>query len=171
MFSRRVLKRRGFLDSESHQRITGFQRPPIRTSRCSMGQSLTIRLALISIPVTRYPFGSWYLCNGIRRIGSYIGGNEKRTEEQAPGAVRNCESRAVRGQEKLHHQDARGHPTPQKSLIAVSAAKSRTRCYRLTLWIWDGLLRFHDGWHGGFLTASWPETDSVGVFTSKEKQI
>jgi hypothetical protein len=82
MFSRRALKRSGFLDSESHQRITGFQRPPIKTSRCSMGHSLAIRLALISAPVTRYPFGSWYLCDGIKQIGSYIGGNEKRSEEQ-----------------------------------------------------------------------------------------
>jgi hypothetical protein len=39
-------------------------------------------LALISAPVTRYPFGSWYLCDDIKRIGSYIGGNEKRREEQ-----------------------------------------------------------------------------------------
>jgi len=133
MFSRRALKRSGFLDSESHQRITGFQRPPIKTSRCSMGHSLAIRLALISAPVTRYPFGSWYLCDGIKRIGSYTGGNEKRSEEQGT-FEQNCESRAVRGQEKLHHQDPHGHPRPQKSPIAVSAAKSRTRCYRLTLW-------------------------------------
>lgn len=47
-----------------------------------MGHLLAIRLALISGPVTRYPFGSWYLCNDIKQIGSYIGGNEKRSEEQ-----------------------------------------------------------------------------------------
>ena len=110
MFSRRALKRSGFLDSESHQRITGFQRPPIKTSRCSMGHSLAIRLALISAPVTRYPFGSWYLCAGIKRIGSYIGGNGK--AKRGTGhlrAVRNCESRAARGQERLHHQGRHGH--------------------------------------------------------------
>src|SRR5260370_37672490 len=83
MLSRRDLNRSGFLDSESHQRITGFQRPPIKTSRCSMGHSLAIRLALISGPVTRYPFGSWYLCDGIKRIGSYIGGEEKRKRRKA----------------------------------------------------------------------------------------
>lgn len=82
MFSRRALKRSGFLDSESHQRITGFQRPPIKTSRRSMGHSLAICLALISVAVTRYPFGSWHLCDGIKRIASYIGGNEKRSEER-----------------------------------------------------------------------------------------
>jgi hypothetical protein len=40
--------------------MTGFQRPPIRTSNSSIGHLLTIRLALISSLVTRYPFGSWY---------------------------------------------------------------------------------------------------------------
>jgi hypothetical protein len=64
------LKRSGLVDAESHQRITGFQRPPIKTSRCSMGHSLAIRLGLISAPVTRYPFGSWYLCDDIKLIES-----------------------------------------------------------------------------------------------------
>src|SRR6266849_10418187 len=67
MWWRRVLKRSGFLDSKSHQRITGFQRPPINTSSCSIGHMLAINLALITAPVTRYPFGAWYLHDGIKR--------------------------------------------------------------------------------------------------------
>src|SRR5260370_42326229 len=67
MLWRRVLKRSGLLDSKSHQRMTGFQRPPINTSSCSMGHMLAINLALITAPVTRYPFGAWYLLAGIKR--------------------------------------------------------------------------------------------------------
>ena len=32
--------------------------------------------------VTSFPFGSWYLRDGIKRTRSYIGRNEKRSEEQ-----------------------------------------------------------------------------------------
>ena len=84
MFSRRALKRSGFRDSESHHRITGFQRPPIKTSRCSMGHSLAIRLALISDPVTRYPFGSWYLCNGISELDHISAGMKNEARNRAP---------------------------------------------------------------------------------------
>jgi hypothetical protein len=37
---------------------------------------LAINLALITAPVTRYPFGAWYLLDGIKRIRLYAGGNE-----------------------------------------------------------------------------------------------
>ena len=120
MFPRRALKRSGLFDSESHQRITGFQRPPIKASRCSIGHSLAIRLAHISAPVTRYPFGSWYHCDGIRRIASYIGGNEKRSEakrgwDRAPAGGSELGSRAARGQERVHHQDRRRHPSRERA--------------------------------------------------------
>jgi hypothetical protein len=134
MFSRRALKRSGFLDSESHQRITGFQRPPIKTSRCSMGHSLAIRLALISAPVTRYPFGFWYLCDGITQIGSYIGGNEKRSEEQGVCRRFGIAKVVQAGPKKTASPGPAGASKPRKRLIAVSATLSRTRCYRLTLW-------------------------------------
>ena len=58
MLCRRILNRNGFSVPISHQRMTGFQRPPIRTSSSSIGLMLTIRLALIAFLVTRYPFGS-----------------------------------------------------------------------------------------------------------------
>src|SRR5258707_1333178 len=83
MLWRRVLKRSGLLDSKSHQRMTGFQRPPINTSSCSMGHMLAINLALITAPVTRYPFGAWYLLDGIKR--DYMPArmnSKKRREEQ-----------------------------------------------------------------------------------------
>ena len=49
ILSRRSLKRSGLPDSMSHQRITGFHRPPIRTSSSSIGHLLAIRLALIDV--------------------------------------------------------------------------------------------------------------------------
>jgi hypothetical protein len=58
MFWRRVLNRSGLPDPMSHQRMTGFQRPPISTSSSSMGHMLAIRLAGMDLG-TRYPFGSW----------------------------------------------------------------------------------------------------------------
>ena len=101
MLRRRVLKRSGFLDSKSHQRITGFQRPPINTSSCSIGHMLAINLALISAPVTRYPFGAWYLLNDIRQWIIYRHkGNATRGAEHLkalgivnvvqPAAKKNC---------------------------------------------------------------------------------
>lgn len=47
IFSRRTLKRSGSRESMSHHKMTGFQRPPIRTSSCSMGHMLAMILALI----------------------------------------------------------------------------------------------------------------------------
>jgi hypothetical protein len=45
ILSRRFLKRSGLADPMSHQRITGFHRPPISTSSSSIGHMLAIRLA------------------------------------------------------------------------------------------------------------------------------
>ena len=49
ILSRRFLKRSGLADPMSHQRITGFHRPPISTSSSSIGHLLAIRLALIDL--------------------------------------------------------------------------------------------------------------------------
>jgi len=46
---RRPLNRRGSSPFRSHQRITGFHRPPISTSSSSIGHMLAIRLALIDL--------------------------------------------------------------------------------------------------------------------------
>ena len=46
---RRPLNRRGSSLLRSHQRITGFHRPPISTSSSSIGHLLAIRLALIDL--------------------------------------------------------------------------------------------------------------------------
>jgi hypothetical protein len=48
IFFRRTLKRSGFRDPISHQRITGFHRPPISISSSSIGHMLAMRLALIA---------------------------------------------------------------------------------------------------------------------------
>ena len=170
MFWRRALKRSGFLASESHQRITGFQRPPIKTSRCSMGHSLAIRLALISGPVTRYPFGPWYLCNGIRRIGSYIVGNEKRNEDMAPGAVRDCESRAARSKKTASPEPAQTSKATKESEGGISSEKWDTLPPPHSLEFGTSWCVSATAWHGDSPTTSWPETESVGVFTSKEEQ-
>jgi hypothetical protein len=49
ILSRRPLNRRGSSLLRSHQRITGFHRPPISTSSSSIGHLLAIRLALIDL--------------------------------------------------------------------------------------------------------------------------
>jgi hypothetical protein len=72
---RRAVKRRAPLLRVSHQRITGFQRPPISARSSSIGHLLTMRLALISgspaNSVTRYPFGSWYpMCGRTLQLGN-----------------------------------------------------------------------------------------------------
>ena len=60
---RRSLKRRGSSLFRSHQRITGFHRPPISAISSSIGQKLAMRLELTfpsQIVETRFPFGFWY---------------------------------------------------------------------------------------------------------------
>lgn len=52
---RRSLNRRGSSLFRSHQRITGFHRPPISAISSSIGQKLAIRLALIFPPVLWKP--------------------------------------------------------------------------------------------------------------------
>jgi hypothetical protein len=101
MWWRRVLKRSGFLDSKSHQRITGFQRPPINTSSCSIGHMLAINLALISAPVTRYPFGAWYLLNDIKQMHQIPARRKCRARSRIPDGTRNCECRTACGQENI----------------------------------------------------------------------
>ncbi len=111
MWWRRVLKRSGFLDSKSHQRITGFQRPPINTSSCSIGHMLAINLALISAPVTRYPFGAWYLLNDIKQMDHIPARrNAARGAEHlmALGIVNVVQPAAKK---KLHHRRRLGHPS------------------------------------------------------------
>ena len=106
MLWRRVLKRSGLLDSKSHQRMTGFQRPPINTSSCSMGHMLAINLALITAPVTRYPFGAWYLLDGIKRDYMPARMNSKNdARNRTPTAdLKLRMSRSPRQKEILHHQ-------------------------------------------------------------------
>ena len=95
MLWRRVLKRSGFLDSKSHQRITGFQRPPINTSSCSIGHMLAINLALISAPVTRYPFGAWYLLDDTKQMDHIPARRKRHARSRTPDGTRNCECRTA----------------------------------------------------------------------------
>jgi hypothetical protein len=77
---RSTLNRSGSLLLKSHQRITGFQRPPMSAINSSIGHRLTIRLALISLPhETRYPFGYWYPSySTTRTVSQSHTGTEKR---------------------------------------------------------------------------------------------
>ena len=80
ILSRSTLNRSGSLLLKSHQRITGFQRPPMSAISSSIGQRLTIRLALISLPhETRYPFGDCYPSySTTRTVSQSHTGTEKR---------------------------------------------------------------------------------------------
>jgi len=155
MFLRRALKRSGSLDSESHQRITGFQRPPIKTSRCSIGHSLAINLALITPPVTRYPFGAWYLLDGIKRDYMPARMNSKNdARNRTPTAdLKLRMSRSPRQNEILHHQGHQEHhPGIGRTKLDKAASAS-------LFGIWDELLRFrHAAWCGDFYTAHRPES-------------
>ena len=111
MLWRRVLKRSGLLDSKSHQRITGFQRPPINTSSCSIGHMLAINLALISAPVTRYLFGAWYPLNDTNQMDHIPARRKRHARSRTPDGTRNCECRTACVEEKLHHRCHLGHPT------------------------------------------------------------
>ncbi len=90
IFCRRTLNRSGSLLPRSHQRITGFQRPPISAINSSIGHKLTIRLALISFSEeTRYPFGFWYpsysttsYVSTRRKNGEKPGNQRERAERQ-----------------------------------------------------------------------------------------
>jgi hypothetical protein len=129
-------------------------------------------LALISNPVTRYLFGSWYLCNGIKRIGSYIGGNEKRSEEQdtcgrfgivkvvQPRPRKTASSGPARASKAAKEPDRGIGSEKQDTLLPPHSLEFGTSCCVSAT-----------AWHGDSLTTSWPETDSVGVFTSKEELI
>lgn len=77
---RSTLNRSGSLLLKSHQRITGFQRPPMSAINSSIGQRLTIRLEHISLPhETRYPFGYWYPSySTTRTVSQSRSGTEKR---------------------------------------------------------------------------------------------
>jgi len=161
MLRRRFLKRSGFLDSKSHQRITGFQRPPINTSSCSIGHMLAINLALMSTPVTRYPFGAWYLLDGIKRDYMPAGMNSKNdAQHRTPTAdVKSRMSRSPRQKERLHHEGHQQHPNGRKRAASeYRRNKVRQSCQPVPLWNLVVASRFcHTARCGDFYTAHWPE--------------
>jgi hypothetical protein len=80
ILSRSSLKRRGSWLSSSHQRITGFHRPPMKANSSSTGHKLALCFVLIDLSLleTRYPFGSWYPPSIITRIFTQSSRGEQR---------------------------------------------------------------------------------------------